>query len=45
MVPSNDILDPGTLPAQAQAPSGLTDWGNDTFPERFQLAVGFTLGA
>jgi hypothetical protein len=38
---ANDILNPDALLAQAQAQTGLTDWGDDTFPERFGLAVGF----
>ena len=38
---ANEILNPDALLAQAQAQTGLTDWGDDTFPERFGLAVGY----
>lgn len=32
-------LDPAALLARAQAATGLTDWGDETFPERLGLAV------
>jgi hypothetical protein len=35
------ILDPDALLARAQAETGFSDWGDDTFPERFRLAVGY----
>ena len=38
---TNDILNPDALLAEAQTRTGLTDWGDETFPERFRLAVGF----
>jgi hypothetical protein len=37
----DDILDPDRMMAAAQAETGLSDWGDDSFPERFRLAVGF----
>jgi hypothetical protein len=36
---SRSILDANTLLAAAQAETGLSDWGDDTLPERFALAV------
>jgi hypothetical protein len=36
-----EILDADALLAQAQAQTGLGDWGDDTLPERFRLAVDF----
>jgi Sulfotransferase family len=41
MSPSTDILHADLLLAQAQAETGLTDWGDDTLPERFRLAAAF----
>src|ERR1700761_2586201 len=38
---SNDILDADALLAQAQSTTGLGDFGDDTFAERFRLAVSF----
>jgi hypothetical protein len=38
---SVDILNPDKLLAQAQVQTGLTDWGDDTLPERFRLATDF----
>ena len=35
-----DVLNPDRLLAQAQAETGLENWGDETFPERFRLAVG-----
>ena len=35
------ILNADALLAQAQAQTGLKDWGDDTLPERFRLAVDF----
>jgi hypothetical protein len=36
---SNDILNAAALLAQAERVSGLNDYGDDTLPERFTLAV------
>jgi hypothetical protein len=36
-----EILDTDALLAEAQARTGLKDWGDDTLPERFRLAVDF----
>jgi hypothetical protein len=38
---SHDILDADALLAEAQNTTGLGDYGDDTFPERFRLAVSF----
>jgi len=38
---SEDILSADSLLVQAQEQTGLTDWGDDTLPERFKLAVDF----
>jgi hypothetical protein len=35
------ILNADALLTQAQAQTGLKDWGDDTLPERFRLAVDF----
>jgi hypothetical protein len=35
----HDILNPEALLAQAQAETGLKDWGDDTLPERVRLAT------
>src|SRR3974390_1716028 len=35
------ILNADALLAQARAQTGLEDWGDDTLPERFRLAVDF----
>jgi hypothetical protein len=35
------ILNADALLARAQAQTGLKDWGDDTLPERFRLAVDF----
>src|SRR6266404_4043111 len=35
------ILDADSLLAQAQARTGLNDWGDSTLPERFRFAVAF----
>jgi Sulfotransferase family len=40
MADAGDRLDPATLLADAKASTGLSDWGDDTLPERFTLAVG-----
>ena len=36
---SKSILDADTMLARAQMETGLGDWGDDTLPERFRLAV------
>jgi hypothetical protein len=41
MTMTDDILDPDQLLARAQEVTGLADWGDDTFAERFGLAVGY----
>src|SRR5579864_4998723 len=41
MVMAKEILDAEALLAEAQAKTGLKDWGDDTLPERFRLAVDF----
>ncbi len=41
---SHDILDAGALLAQAQNSTGLSDYGDDTFADRFRLAVSFLKG-
>src|SRR3984893_13441583 len=39
-----EILNTDALLAQAKAQTGLSDWGDDTLPERFGLAVKFLRG-
>ncbi|TAL02854.1 MAG: sulfotransferase [Rhodospirillaceae bacterium] len=39
MSASNDILNADALLAQAETQTGLKDWGDDTFPNRFRQAA------
>ncbi|MGB8364413.1 MAG: hypothetical protein WCE20_07775, partial [Rhizomicrobium sp.] len=41
MSSTSDILNADALLAQAQAQTGLKDWGDPTLPDRFRLAVDF----
>jgi hypothetical protein len=41
MSAGTQILNADALLTQAQAQTGLKDWGDDTLPERFRLAVDF----
>jgi hypothetical protein len=38
---ATEILDADALLKQAQAKTNLSDWGDDSLPERFRLAVAF----
>jgi hypothetical protein len=42
---ASPILDADALLAAAQAGTGLSDWGDETLPERFRLAVAKIRGA
>ena len=41
MSATHDILNADALMAQAQAQTGLNDWGDPSLPERFRFAVDF----
>ncbi len=41
MSSTSDILNADALLAQAQAQTGLKDWGDPTLPDKFRLAVDF----
>ncbi|HWW21892.1 MAG TPA: sulfotransferase [Steroidobacteraceae bacterium] len=41
MASGNDTLNADSLLAQAEAQTGLRDYGDDTLPARFRLAVGY----